>query len=299
MAIQLRPHTHTHTMAMAGKQPKAMSSRLATMKFMQRSSSAAAGSGDVSSEPSPKRQRLSTGSHAAASPAATPSRINPNSQIDGEWYLSYKAPSSAAAATTTTAQQSPFRVVTAGYSFLDTPEQRKSARTEAERRGGEEDEEDESEAEVVTGRMNFGKFGQKQEKKKKHGSDSEDLSDSDEEDDEEGGGGSANATSVDALINQGRKDAAERIRAERKAKRHADSAELRQAGGERRKKDVKLNRLSGISSGGGGGGHGGSPLTGGGGGASNASCYTCGKRGHMKKDCPKAASAGSKGRKSF
>jgi hypothetical protein len=198
----------------------------------------------------------------------------PGLAASDEWYLSYRAPESVA--------QSPFQIVSAGFSHLDDIDAPK-VRPEDEESGRFE----------VAGRKRFGNFRKSAGRRKDEDEDDED--EEDDEDDEEGGTRySDNATGVDALIATGQRAAAERVRAERKAKRKADNAGLHQMGEERRKKEVKLNRLSGISSGGGGGG---GPSTSN---ASNSTCFTCGKKGHMKKDCPKAPNGASRGpRKSY
>ena len=82
------------------------------------------------------------------------------------------------------------------------------------------------------------------------------------------------------MITQSRKEAGEKARAERKAKRKADQVETARMAEERRKKHVKLNELSSIS------------------GASTPSksspskdmtCFKCGKKGHIQRDCPKSS----------
>ncbi len=49
----------------------------------------------------------------------------------------------------------------------------------------------------------------------------------------------------------------------------------------RKSKEVKLNKLTSISGGGGGGGT--NSLA-------NKECHNCGKKGHVKRDCPERAS---------
>jgi hypothetical protein len=170
--------------------------------------------------------------------------------------------------------QSPFQIVSAGFSHLDELDAPKA-----------QPEDEESGRFEVAGRKRFGNFNKSAGRRKDEDEDDED--DEDEENDQDGEGrNSGDATGVDALIATGQRAAAERVRAERKAKRKADNAGLHQMGEERRKKDIKLNRLSGISSGGGGGGGGGSSASN----ASNSTCFTCGKKGHLKRDCPKASS---------
>jgi hypothetical protein len=198
-----------------------------------------------------------------------------NVTANDEWYLSYKAPETVA--------QSPFQIVSAGFSHLDdndTPD----AQSGAEESGRFE----------VAGRKRFGKLDKFAGRRKNNDDDDEDDDDSEEDEGEGAANDGGDATGVDALIAKGQRAAAERVRAERKAKRKAENAGLHQMGEERRKKEIKLNRLSGISSGGGGGG--GSS----GSNASNSTCFTCGTKGHMKKDCPKASNGAARhSRKSY
>jgi len=81
------------------------------------------------------------------------------------------------------------------------------------------------------------------------------------------------------MIKQQRREAAEKLRKDRKAKRKSDQAELERLAKERRKKEINLNRMSGggISSGGRGGGD-----------VQNVTCHNCGQKGHLQRDCPRA-----------
>lgn len=70
-------------------------------------------------------------------------------------------------------------------------------------------------------------------------------------------------------------------RNQRKQQRRAEQAELAGLAQKRRNREVKLNRLSSIS---GGGGFGGKPS---GSSKRDMECYSCGEKGHTKRDCPR------------
>lgn len=74
---------------------------------------------------------------------------------------------------------------------------------------------------------------------------------------------------TDALVQAARQEAAKKLKAERRAKRKAAEAESRRLAEQRKKKDIKLNTLTSISN---------SPIT----------CHKCGERGHVQAKCPEA-----------
>ncbi|KAF2769734.1 hypothetical protein EJ03DRAFT_336009 [Teratosphaeria nubilosa] len=241
--------------------PKAMSSRLATMKFMQRAAASTPDPGTP--EPPAKKQRMSNGA-AYSSPGSTPQAASPSGQDtsfgndrETKWYLSYKQPDMPAV-------QSPLRIVSAGYSMLDAGIATSHV---------QENDDAQPMRPSIVGRKSFGKFNkfiEKQQNPDMSSSDSDSDSDDQSSAEEDG---EDDPTGANALIRQARKEAGDKARAQRKAKKE-EKAEAARLAEERRKKHVKLNKLTSIS---------------GNTGASNEpACHTCGQRGHLKRDCPRA-----------
>ncbi|KAG4440112.1 hypothetical protein IFR05_004409 [Cadophora sp. M221] len=259
-----------------GSAPKSMSSRLLTMKFMQRAahSSPTAASPLSPDEPSPKRRRTDSSS------TSTPSKVNVEALADkkaiqaalaGEeakrqaalekqaaeagdtrWVLSFEdqqhsAPSPVLA----------LRVVQTGFANLDaSPSQPRFT-----------DEEQEDQAPMV-GRRSFGRFNKILEKQQDPSM--EDSSESDDEDEESASSdsGSDSDGPTSALIKASRQEAADRARADRKAKKRAAKAEADEVAKKRRKDVVNLNGLTSLS----------------GKSAPAPACFNCGGP-HYKKDC--------------
>lgn len=258
---------------MASKgQGKIMSSRLANMGFMQRAAASSPSTPGTPTEPPAKKQRLSNGSsiRSPATPAESQKRVEAVEQEaaskgETKWYLSFKAPQ-------VQQTESPLRIVSAGYSALD-------AGHEDEPRPAEDD--DEPKRPLVSGRKSFGNFNRAGKKFDEDKSEEEDDSEEDED-----GEISDDPTGVKALIAQGRKDATDRAKAERRAKKAAENAESQRLAEQRRKKEVNLNKVTSISSGGG--------RPSGGGGKKDTSssyfetmvCHRCKETGHMMKNCP-------------
>merc|ERR1712000_161133 len=262
---QLPPSTFEMSAASTpGSAPKAMSSRLLTMKFMQRAahSSPSAASPSSPDEPSPKRRRTDLTS------ASTPSKVNVDALADRKaiqaalaseeakrqaalekqaaeagdtrWVLSFEdqqhsAPSPVLA----------LRVVQTGFANLDaSPPQPRFTENESEDQA------------PMVGRRSFGRFNKVLEKQQDPSI--EESSESDGEDEESGSSDSDSESDdpTSALIKASRQEAADRARAERKAKKRA------------RKDVVNLNGLTSLS----------------GKSAPVPACYNCGGP-HYKKDC--------------
>lgn len=258
-------------MATNGRPNKVMSSRLAGMKFMQRSGPP---SPATPIEPPAKKQRLSSGA-ANVSPASSPATATDSKftgRDDSKWYLSFRAPQAPAV-------ESPLRIVQAGYAVLDSASR--------ENDSSDRDEEVPSRP-SMPGRKSFGKFNKVIEKQNNPDMSSGSESESEEDDeDEEDEPDAEDDTGIDALIAQGKKEATARAKAERKAKRKAEKEELQKLAEQRRKKEVNLNRTpTSISNGGGA-----SPIT----------CHRCNEKGHRQADCPQKRNGGrpSKLRKSY
>lgn len=273
-------------MATPNKPPKTMSSRLLTMKFMQRATASPSSTPSTPSEPPSKKQRMSNGS-ARSTPSSTPrsdaerleealaaeeqkraAALHREAADRGEtkWVLSFQEPQGT---------ESPLRIVSAGYATLDVGKPRSSEDDEVEERP------------QVTGRRSFGNFNRTVKVRglagacdqayaglQKQVPDAEEDEDDDDDDDDDDADESDDPTGAKAMISQSRRQAGEKAREERRAKRVAQVSDIQQLAGERRQKQVNLNRLTSISGGGGSSG-----------GRGDFTCHLCGKKGHVKRDC--------------
>ncbi|PQE34099.1 zinc knuckle protein [Rutstroemia sp. NJR-2017a WRK4] len=258
--------------------PKAMSSRLLTMKFMQRAAASSPTSPSTSTveEPSPKRQKMAH---------TTPTKFNVDNLADNRairaaleeeeakkqaaldraaaeagdtrWVLSFEDRKHLDKPTST------LRVVQAGFANLDLP-------SPIQAHSGYDDVAVEDKPAMV-GRRSFGKFNrvlEKQQNPNQEDSSSSSEDSDDESEDDFDGKDDDDPTGANELIKAGQKEAAKRAKEERKAKKKAEKAELLELAKKRKKKHVSLNGLTSLS------------------GQDNKACYGCGGN-HLQKDCPK------------
>ncbi|KAF4614292.1 hypothetical protein G7Y89_g15447 [Cudoniella acicularis] len=259
--------------------PKAMSSRLLTMKFMQRAAASlpTTSSPSTTDEPPNKRRRTEVDScpptfnvnaladQRAIQKAVADEEAKRQAALekqaaeagDTRWVLSFEDQNHAAAASSLA-----LRVVPTGFAVIDSlsPLQIRSLEEEAEDKP------------IMVGRRSFGKFNRVLEKQQDPTIEESSSSDSEEDDDSENDSDADSDDPANELIKASRKEAAERAKAERKAKKRAEKAKALDLAKQRKKKDVNLNGLTSLS------GKAGTPTKG--------PCYKCGGP-HMKSQCPK------------
>ncbi|KAH6668840.1 hypothetical protein B0J14DRAFT_151546 [Halenospora varia] len=259
--------------------PKAMSSRLLTMKFMQRAaaSSPASSTPSTPDEPPSKRRRTATDSSPttafdinALADQQTVQRAVADEEAkrqaalerqaveagDTRWVLSFEDQSNAAVSAA-------LRVVPTGFATIDRL-------SPLLIRSTEEEPEDKP---VMVGRRSFGKFNRVLEKQQNPSN--EDSSESDSEDDSEDSEGDSDDDSDDptnALIKASRHEATQKLKEERRAKKRVEKAKQLEMAKNRKKKDVNLNGLTSLS---------GKPAPS----ANRGPCYNCGGP-HVKSNCP-------------
>ncbi|KAF1968680.1 hypothetical protein BU23DRAFT_558238 [Bimuria novae-zelandiae CBS 107.79] len=257
---------------MASNTPKTMSSRLMTMKFMQRSAAKS-----VKSEPStpdgppPKRMRMSNGGSGASTPGAPSDHEIVQSALAAEekkreealarayehtgetkWVLNYKDPHAGKRPPTMPVRQ-------AGFAVIDADD------------GSDEEEEDKPI------RMTYG-GGLK--KKKADKPDLVRTEGSDSEDDSESSSGEIESDEdpTAELIRETRRDVYAKERSVRAAQKAAAATPTRKGAVD---EDMDLAGLTSLS--------GGSRPNLGGRDMSKMECFRCGKLGHAKQDCPNPA----------
>ncbi|KAK3075289.1 hypothetical protein LTS18_014067 [Coniosporium uncinatum] len=247
-----------------------MSSRLLTMKFMQRGSPSSTPNSTPSRSapatpadgPPAKRQRLSNGTASSASvvqKALEEEERKRQEALDrlaneaGEtkWVLSFAEP---ARRTNGAVNDAGLRVVQAGFGDIDAAPNYES-------------DEEEEKSKQVSGRWRFGGFGEKKDEKRQGEDDSEDDSEDDDERDEDRQG---HGRDSDQYGNAGRT-----LRMGPK-KASAKKQALDQAAYSRRQKEINLNSPKSISAGGASRTPAKGPIT----------CHACGGEGHIKAKCP-------------
>ncbi|KAH8588968.1 hypothetical protein B0O99DRAFT_343683 [Bisporella sp. PMI_857] len=277
--------------ARTGAAPKAMSSRLLTMKFMQRaaaSPSTASSAPSTPDEPSPKRRKRNTGSPSTPSfnvnelanqravdralaeeDAKRQAALERQAAEAGDtrWVLSFEDQQAADSA----ARPLSLRVVSTGYASLDvrTPMQIRKIDTEEDSSSEEQP--------VIVGRRSFGKFNRKVEKQldptidTSSEDDAEDVSESAESNDSESEGDDSDDPAAE-LIRATRAEAALAAKEEQKGKKKSEKKKTAQLAKDRKKKEVNLNGLTSLS----------------GRGVPTIECFNCGGP-HKKQDCPKGS----------
>ena len=291
-------------MASGEKSGKMMSSRLAGMKFMQRA--AASSPADSSGERSSKRQRMSGGGafdvdreNAQAIEAARMAEEAKRIELldrqaadagETKWVVDIPGATNKGFMT----------IVNAGYGMIDGHTRDEDA----------EERDSQSARPGMPGRKSYGDFGKQEvgypvhhkstrirtltsEQKKPA------VKEDDEESNSDSDSNSADSDDFDAEAEmRGRpkvpSEATEQLRAKRQARKQAERMDLAMMADRRRNKEVKLNKMTGISSGGSQKARG-SPLTAGagagggkgGGGGGGMQCFRCGGP-HRKADCPNA-----------
>lgn len=280
-----------------GSAPKMMSSRLLTMKFMQRAANTSPTSRAPPSpdEPSPKRRKTDSSpsnptkfnvdalaDRSAIQAAMASEEAKKQAALerqaaelgDTRWVLNFEDQKKASGLA--------LRVVQTGFANLDA--------SPVKIQYIDEDQLEEKPA--MVGRRSFGKFNKVVEVchisciimilandvQKQQDPNDEDSSESNSEDDEDSDQSESENDSDDPtseLIRASRQEAVDRAKAERHAKKRAAKAEAEQIAKKRRKNEVNLNGLTSLS-----GRQERQPVV-----PKDLKCHSCGGN-HFKRDCP-------------
>ncbi|VUC28319.1 unnamed protein product [Clonostachys rosea] len=268
---------------MAAETPRGVSSRLLTMKFMQRAAATASSPttpGSDTDSHSAKKRKLGHESAAQAKlianidkasiqaaiddrEAKRQAALEKHSGLDTHWVLDTnwdKKPLGKP-------QSQPIKVVYVGYGDIDSSD-------------------DESQDDPKCGRTSTKNYKQAPADKKsqKNTSDSEEDSQDESSSDEDSDDSPRSHANGNSPLSRKRKDPAATPR------QNAETSKAKQFRDKRKKKEVKLSKLNSISSGG----------ISSGGNASDRSkalkCYNCQQVGHRASDCPNPSSKGQKKR---
>ncbi|KAF6830190.1 zinc knuckle [Colletotrichum plurivorum] len=272
---------------------RGISSRLLTMKFMQRAAATGSPAEPSPEEPSSKRRKFQnsplTGDFHSFDQAAVQAALKAQEAkrlsaleksraelADTHWVLD-----GAAGGSNNGGASARPNIVYVGYAEIDGA-------------AGS----DESETAQPVGRKRIGNFGSKNAKKPgaaEDDSDSGSSSDSDESSEDGGpssGGNDTPSSKSKSKKGEGLSSAGQgRTRVNLKPQKSAESVKAREFRDKRKKKEVKLNQLSSIS------GAGGFSSPGAGKPQAAFTCHNCGKAGHKIAECPKQLKDGK--RKSF
>ncbi|KAL8829550.1 MAG: hypothetical protein Q9191_001954 [Dirinaria sp. TL-2023a] len=279
--------------ASGSRAEKTMSSRLLTMKFMQRAAASspaqpttpASQTSQIPSQPPSKRQKVSPFPSTPATPLSDQQAIQ--AALNAEEAKHSEALERIAAERGETKwilscvdegkgdRRPGFRVTKAGYGDIDADE---NAGPERRGKWG------------VNGRRSFGKFNKELERQQNNATSDTSSSSSDEVSEveaaeEEDGQGSNDASGTGRLIRQFKEKAVSNAKAEYKASKRAAKAQIVQLAARPLNTEINLNKLSSIS---GAGGLGGNCLADKDrGGKANFQCYNCGEKGHVRSNCPR------------
>ncbi|KAI4211882.1 MAG: hypothetical protein LQ351_005373 [Letrouitia transgressa] len=260
-----------------GRPVKSMSSKLLTMRFMQRAAASSSGSPTSSEQtpdtpPSKRRKIVSASSetnqfsdfHALQAAADVEEKkraeaIDRLAENAGEtkWVLSYFGAEGMSAD-----GNKGLQVLAASYSDIDL-EGSNTKTTDS------------------LGRRSFGRFNKDLEKQQKATMVDDSSLQSDEEDilESDGSNDAETDDSSAELLRQLKSETLQEAQIERKAQRKAEKVEAARMAEKGKFKEVKLNKLSSIS-GAGGAGRESSVVR------SEIICYSCGQKGHRKAECP-------------
>ncbi|KJZ78998.1 hypothetical protein HIM_01771 [Hirsutella minnesotensis 3608] len=265
---------------MAPETPRGVSSRLLTMKFMQRAAASASSAGTPESEGSSKKRRIDRSpvpgkinahiDHAIIKAAldeqeaTRQAALEIHTSTDTHWTLDNVVTADKTAST-------PLNVVYVGYADLDSSNEsgdneeapskgRTSSRVEKTAAQKKHQKKNESENDDSDSQSSDGSKGASRKRKHKHDS-----------------------GHLESPLSQ------TRSRSQSRSGAGQESIKAKEFRDKRKKKEVRLNKITSISAGGGDSSFGARRASGGG----KAECYNCHQVGHRAADCPKRSKRGS------